>query len=95
LSRAIAGFDPAAAWRRVKAPVFLVYGEHDERVPPLASLSAIRDALKSGGDGRVAVKLYPDADHTFTIVPQARAGGWPKHEPDYASTLIAWAEALR
>lgn len=95
LSRAIAGFDPAAAWRRVRAPVLLVYGEHDERVPPRASLDAIRDALRAGGDDRVAVKVYSDADHTFTMAAPARSGGWPRHEPDYASTLIAWVEGLR
>jgi hypothetical protein len=36
-----------------------------------------------------------DADHTFTIVDAAHKGGWPKHEPDYAETLVNWALAQR
>jgi uncharacterized protein len=93
LSRAIAAFDPAAAWSRVKAPVFLVYGLHDERVPPERSLNAIRSALRSSGNDRVSVKLYADADHTFTIVEPPHATGWSKREPDYADVLTSWASS--
>lgn len=88
-------FRPAPHWRRLKAPVLLVYGAHDERVPPCESIAAIEAALAGGGNRRVTVKLYPDADHIFAIVDPARKGGWPRHEPDYAATLIQWVKAQR
>ena len=90
ISRAIADFDPAHWWQQVHAPVFLVYGAHDERVPPAASAQAISAALKAGGNQRVTVKFYANADHTFTIVDRTAGQGWPLHVPDYADTLVAW-----
>jgi dienelactone hydrolase len=94
-SRQIAAFSPAQYWRRIKIPVLLVYGAHDERVPPRESVSAIQAALKSGGNGNVTVKMYPNADHTFTIVDPPRTGGWPKHEPAYAEVLVNWILSQR
>jgi dipeptidyl aminopeptidase/acylaminoacyl peptidase len=90
LSRRIAAFRPAAHWSRIKASVLLVYGAHDERVPPRESANAIQAALRAGGNRRVTLKMYPNADHTFTIVEPPHHGGWPRHEPDYAETLGNW-----
>lgn len=92
-SRLIAGFDPLRAWSQVRAPVLLLYGAHDARVPAIRSVKAIRDAVYSGDNGRVTVKFYPDADHTFTVVDPPKQGGWPKHEPDYADVVTAWIKA--
>ena len=93
-SKQIAAFRPVDYWRRIKARVLLVYGAHDERVPPRESATAIQAALKSGGNGSVTVKTYSDADHTFTIVdPPPHKGGWPKHESDYADTLVRFVLA--
>jgi pimeloyl-ACP methyl ester carboxylesterase len=93
-SKQIAAFRPMEYWRQIKVPVLLVYGAHDERVPPRESATAIQAALKSGGNGSVTLKTYSNADHTFTIVdPPPRKGGWPKHEPDYAETLVRFVLA--
>ena len=94
ISRQIAGFDPFEAWRRVKAPVLLVYGGRDERVPPRESIRAIQAALRSGGNAPATVQLYPQADHIFTISDPGRIGGWPKRAPGYAEALIRWIRAL-
>jgi uncharacterized protein len=88
-------YQPPLQWRQVKAPVLLVYGAHDERVPPLESIAAITAALKKGGNNNLTVKLYPDADHTFVIVEKTNRAGWPRHEPDYATTLTNWVKAIR
>lgn len=90
ISKRLAGFRPADYWRQIKSPVLLVYGAHDERVPPRESANAIQAALKSGGNRNVTLKMYSNADHTFTIVDPPHAGGWPKHEPDYADVLVNW-----
>jgi uncharacterized protein len=90
ISRQIAAFNPGEYWRQIKAPVLLVYGAHDERVPPRESADAIQAAIKSGGNGNVTLKMYPNADHTFTIVDPKKENGWPKHELDYAAVLVNW-----
>jgi dienelactone hydrolase len=94
-SRRIAAFRPAAHWSRIKASVLLVYGAHDERVPPRQGANAIQAALRAGGNRRVTLKMYPNADHTFTIVEPPHKGGWPRHEPDYAETLGSWILAQK
>ena len=83
---------PSVYWAKVKAPVLLIYGEQDERVPARESIAAITAALNRAGNTAVAVKFYPDADHTFTMVAPVRQHGWPKHEPDYAATLVNWVK---
>jgi dipeptidyl aminopeptidase/acylaminoacyl peptidase len=95
ISKQMAAFEPANYWRQVKAHVLLVYGAHDERVPPRESARGIEAALKSGGNKSVTLKMYPNADHTFTIVDPTRTGGWPKHELSYAGTLVTWVLAQR
>jgi uncharacterized protein len=93
LSKLIAAFDPARAWQQVHASVLLVYGAHDERVPPDASMRSIEAALHAGGNERVTAILFPHADHTFGVVDPPTTRGWPKREPSYAQTLIAWARS--
>lgn len=74
----MAAFNPVEYWRRVKGPVLLVYGAHDERVPPRESADAIQSALKGAGNGNVTLKIYSNADHTFTLVDPPHTSGWHK-----------------
>ncbi len=87
----IAAYKPADYWRQVKAPVLLLFGERDERVPPARSSSAIIAALHAGGNDDVTLRMFPGADHTF-VLPTLN-GGWPKHVPNYADVMIAWARS--
>jgi dipeptidyl aminopeptidase/acylaminoacyl peptidase len=66
-----------------------LFGERDERVPPVRSSRAIVAALHAGGNRNVTLRMFPGADHTFSL-PTPK-GGWPKHVPDYADAMIAWA----
>ena len=91
ISRAIANYAPADAWRAVTARVLLVYGDRDARTPVRPSVAAIQAALASGEKEPAAVRIYPGADHTFTLVDAKK--GWPHHVPSYADDLIAWARA--
>jgi dipeptidyl aminopeptidase/acylaminoacyl peptidase len=95
ISREMAAFKPTEYWRQIKSPVLLIYGAHDERVPPRESANAVQAALKSTGNRNVTVKTYSNSDHTFIIVDPPRKGGWPKHEPDYADVLVSWILAQR
>jgi dipeptidyl aminopeptidase/acylaminoacyl peptidase len=90
-ARRIAPYRPAPYWRKVKAPVLLLYGASDERIPPQRDGSAIVAALHAGGNARVSLKLFAAADHNFLL--PLRNGGWPKHVPGYAETLTRWAKA--
>ena len=88
-ARRIAAYNPARYWRQVNAPVLLLFGARDQRVPPVRSSSAIIAALHSVGNETVTLRMFPEADHTFNLpVPN---GSWPKHVPDYADIMIAWA----
>jgi len=94
ISRSIAGFNPANYWRQVRAPVLLLYGAHDERIPPVPSANGIRDALDAGGNRQVSLKTFANADHTFTIVYPPHQTGWTRHVPDYAEILTHWVLSL-
>ncbi len=94
LAPRIARYDPAVYWRRVKAPVLLVYGERDERVPVQASLRRIQAALRAAGNTAVTSRTFPATDHTFRI-PASPDGKfhWPQTPDGYPQLLIDWARA--
>jgi dipeptidyl aminopeptidase/acylaminoacyl peptidase len=100
IAQSTSDFVPMIHWRKVRVPTLLLYGGHDRRVPAIASASAIRTAIANTArherrDINVQVKIYPDADHTFTIVDPPRKSGWPRRVPDYASTVADWIKALK
>jgi uncharacterized protein len=94
-ARRVSGFRPADHWRRVQAPVLLTYGEKDERVPPAASTKAIMGALQAGGNKRVTLKTFPNADHSYHVIGQTAANGWSQRVATYADTLTTWAALQR
>jgi dienelactone hydrolase len=94
LAPRIASYEPAAWWRRVKAPVLLVYGAKDERVPAETSRRAIEAALRAAGNRDVTSKVFVDCDHTFRISDSADGRfHWPRTPPDYVATLTGWARS--
>ncbi len=87
-SRRIAGYDPVGRWRAVRAPVLLLYGSADQRVPAAASVQAIRDALAAGHHDRPTVCVYAGADHTERI---RRPGDvWPRNGDGYLEDMALW-----
>jgi uncharacterized protein len=87
-SRRIAGYEPRSHWMKVRAPVLLLYGDADQRVPAQASVRAIRDALAAAHRDPPTVCLYPGADHTQRV---RRAGDvWPRNAPGYLEDLVTW-----
>ncbi|HEY4085426.1 MAG TPA: alpha/beta hydrolase [Bryobacteraceae bacterium] len=95
IARLTAQFDPLKYWRQVRVPVLLLYGGHDERVPPVQSAEAIQEALRKTGNRQVTVKTFANADHTFAIVDPPHRGGWSRHVPDYAEVLTNWVLSLK
>lgn len=87
-SRRIASYDARAHWMQVQAPVLLLYGGADERVPVQASVQVIRDALAAAHRAPPTVCVYVGADHTERV---RRPGDvWPRNAPGYLEDLIAW-----
>ncbi len=87
-SRRIAAYDPRASWTQVKAPVLLMYGSADQRVPAAASVQVIRGALAAAGRDPPIVCIYAGADHTERV---RRPGDvWPRNAEGYLDDLVAW-----
>lgn len=57
-------YDPTPVARRVKTPVLIVQGETDRQVPP-AEAKKLADAIRSGGNRDVTVKMFPATNHLF------------------------------
>ncbi|HWB99317.1 MAG TPA: alpha/beta fold hydrolase [Bryobacteraceae bacterium] len=64
-------YDPAAALRKVQAPVLAVSGELDLQVPPAENLPAIAAALKAGGNKDYTIVKLPSLNH---LLQTARTG---------------------
>lgn len=58
-------YDPRPVLGKVKCPVLLVAGEKDLQVPPIENLTALRDALKAGGNQAYTVKYFTGLNHLF------------------------------
>jgi alpha-beta hydrolase superfamily lysophospholipase len=89
-ARRIAAFDAAVEWARVNAPVLLLYGTADERVPPRQSAEILANALRAAGNANVTVRSYENADHTFRLP----SGGWPRSAPGYVDDMLGWATSI-
>ncbi len=87
--------DPQAAWRRVKCPALLIWGERDLIVPVELSVTRIREALTAAGNQDVTVKIFPGADHNFRLPVGVRSdtnGKWdfPRSAPGFVETVLDW-----
>jgi hypothetical protein len=88
----IADFDPLAWWSQVRAPVLLVYGSADERVPVEPSRAAIVGAIEEAGAATVDVRVFEGADHTFRI--RREGDVWPRTVPGYPDAILEWLGTL-
>jgi uncharacterized protein len=86
-SRRIVGYDPPSHWMQVQAPVLLLYGSADQRVPPEASIQAIRTALAAAHRAPATVCVYAGAHHTARV--RWPGDVWPRNAPGYLEDLIA------
>ena len=59
------GFDPSTALRRVRCPVFAVFGGRDLQVPQAVNRARLETALREARNQNVTVEVYPEANHLF------------------------------
>jgi pimeloyl-ACP methyl ester carboxylesterase len=57
-------YDPAATMRRVKTPVLILTGSHDQQAVP-AEVALMEAAFKGGGNKDVTARVLPDLNHLF------------------------------
>lgn len=91
-SRNFHTFEPDRHWRKVSAPVLLVYGERDQRVPARRSAAHITRAILEEAGHSVTVHIFPDADHTFRLRSPDRV--WPMTAEGYPELLIEWTTSV-
>ena len=58
-------FNPSTTLEKVSCPVLAVNGEKDLQVTPKENLSAIKNALKKGGNLNVTTKEFSNLNHLF------------------------------
>ena len=87
-------FDPKPTLMKVKCPVLAINGDKDLQVPPKENLTAIEEALKSGGNKDYTIKLLPGLNHLFQKVETGSPMEYSKIEetisPDALDTIGNW-----
>ncbi len=82
-ARAELDFDPAPVFARVRVPVLLVYGDHDEWIPVDKSVASWQSAC----GGELDVVLIPGAGHEPTVDGVL--------SPLYEQTMLEWLASRR
>jgi pimeloyl-ACP methyl ester carboxylesterase len=89
--RPIGNFNSLPYWEKVRVPILLIYGERDELVPPLESLTKIEQALKKAGNEQYTAVLIPKAAHNLAIFPDpVEPFSWWHVAPGANDLMIAW-----
>lgn len=60
---AIAGYDPAEYWRKVRLPLLVLFGEKDHVVPVEPNRSRLETLLAEAGNSRAQIVTLPDNNH--------------------------------
>ncbi len=65
-----ADLDPARYFERLRVPVWIAFGERDERLPAAESAARIRAALERAGNTAATLRTYPGANHALLPAPE-------------------------
>lgn len=83
-------YDSMLAWRQVRVPVLLVYGEKDTLEPVSETIARIEAALDASG-APYAAFVAPGAVHNLTIQPQpGQPFFWWRQAPGVTETVVDW-----
>ncbi len=87
----IGNFNSLSYWEKVRVPILLIYGERDELVPPIESLTKIEKALKKAGNEQYTAILIPKAAHNLAIYPDpGEPFSWWHTAPGANDLMVAW-----
>jgi pimeloyl-ACP methyl ester carboxylesterase len=73
-------YDPKPTLTKVKCPVLAINGEKDLQVSPKENLSAIEEALKTGGNQNYTIKELPGLNHLFQTAQTGLSSEYAKIE---------------
>jgi pimeloyl-ACP methyl ester carboxylesterase len=92
--RSFLALDPAIFLEKISCPVFAINGENDTQVPAEKNLTAIKNALKKGGNYRGETKLYPGLNHIFQESITGEMNEYAKTEqtisPEVLADILKW-----
>jgi len=87
-------YDPQPTLSKVKCPVLAINGEKDLQVPPKENLSAIEEALKTGGNKDYTIIEIPNLNHLFQTAQTGAPAEYAKIEetisPDALKIIGDW-----
>ncbi|MDR1941803.1 MAG: hypothetical protein LBQ47_05710 [Endomicrobium sp.] len=58
-------YDPSGCLKKIKIPVFALWGQKDLQIAPLENFKAFKKAFKKNGSKNTTLKIYEDLNHTF------------------------------
>ena len=82
-------FDPAHYWQKINVPCLVIYGEKDKYIPVQRSIEILNKVFLNK-KSLLTIKIYSNADHTITTVPQPGNFDFPKYADGYISDLRHW-----
>jgi pimeloyl-ACP methyl ester carboxylesterase len=87
--------DPLPAWRALRVPALVIFGDADELVPGPTSAANIERALGEGGHAHAQVKRFSAANHMLRTLPLVAGGAWdwPRAAPGYLELVTRWMES--
>jgi dienelactone hydrolase len=88
--RTTGSYDNTPFWAMVRVPVLLVFGADDEIVPVKPSIDGTRAILAAHGNTKVAVRVFPGADHTLHVPPSSPQG-WPHVPAGFPQLVVSFA----
>lgn len=84
-------FDPRPYWKRVTAPVLLVFAQNDRNVNTAEARKSIAEAITAGGNTSVSEMVYAGVEHELMVQPRSAAAfHFPYPAPGYPDSIIAW-----
>ncbi len=83
--------DPLSVWRKIKMPVFAIWGEKDIVVPVQESERDIRKALTEAGNNHAEFVVMPNVNHGYLLENlQKKEWDFPRMEKGYFETIVKW-----
>ena len=87
-------YDPAPALSKVQVPVLSIIGDKDLQVPAAPNTTAIRNALKKGGNTHFVAEVLPGLNHLFQTAETGSTAEYGKLTETFAPPSIEQSEHL-
>jgi dipeptidyl aminopeptidase/acylaminoacyl peptidase len=86
--------DPLVTARRVRVPTLILQGQTDRQVTA-EQAGALAAALRAGGNTRVTVRVFPEANHLFVHDPDGNPAGYTSLpsgavRSDVLASIVDW-----